>query len=112
MDHLRSQRSRFRTTIVPVGGDQGDRQGPSRCLVLLGQIALDLVEKQPRWPERTADQLRIPGEVDEAEHQRRDADIEECLGDLVVGRLEREARVRVTRHSSPFGARSRDLGVI
>ena len=64
-------------------------------LVLLGHVALDLVEEQARGPQPAADQLRIAGHVDEREHQRRDADVLQRRGDRRVVVIEGQAGVRI-----------------
>ena len=89
----------FRAAAVAVVGDHLERDLADRGLVLLGHVALHLVEEQPCGLELAADQARVAGHVHQRQHQRRDADVEQRLGDLVVRRRKRLPCMWVTHHS-------------
>ena len=74
------------TAAVAVVGDDVQRDLAGGGLVLFGHVALHLVEEQPGRLQFAADQLGVAGHVHQRQHQRRDADVEQSLGDLVVRR--------------------------
>ena len=79
---------RFRTATVAVVANDTQGEGARGSLVVLGHVALYLVEEQPRRPERTF-QDRLPdrlvvGHVHTRQQQRRDRHVLQCGGDLVV----------------------------
>ena len=57
---------------VAVVADDLEGEGPGLGLVLLGHVALDLVEEQAGRPEPAPDDRRVAGHVDEGEQERRD----------------------------------------
>jgi hypothetical protein len=85
LQQLRADRLGFRAAAVAVVGDHLQRDLAHRGLVLLGHVALHLVEEQPRGLEVAANQAWVARHVDQRQHQRRDADIQQRLRDLVVG---------------------------
>ena len=74
------------TAAVAVVGDDLQRDLADRRLVLLGHVALHLIEEEPGRFELAADELGITRHVDQRQHQRRDADVEQRLGDLLIRR--------------------------
>ena len=105
VQQLGRDRLRFRTTAVAIVRDdlEGERSGVG--LVLLGHEALHLVEEHPRRAQAPADQLRITAHVHERHHERRDAHVEQRLGDLLVGRRERRPGMWVAHVGSPLRCR-------
>ena len=68
-----SARDRLGLGAAPVAvvADHLEGEGADLGLVLLGHVALDLVEEESGRLEAAADQLGIAGHVDQREHQRR-----------------------------------------
>ncbi len=89
LQQLRADRLGLRATAVAVVGDHLQRDLAHRGLVLLGHVALHFVEEQARRFELAANQAGVAGHVDQRQHQRRDADVQQRLRDLVVGRRKR-----------------------
>ena len=77
-------RERLGAAAVAVVGDhlQGDLANGG--LVLLGHVALHLVQEKPGGLELSADQVGVAGHVHQRQHQRRNADVEERLGNLLI----------------------------
>src|SRR4030088_546191 len=61
--------------------------------------ALHLVEEEPGGPQLAANQAGVARHVDQRQHQRRDADIQQRLRDLLVGCRKRLPRMWVTHHA-------------
>ena len=74
----------FGATAVPVVGDDVQRDLADRGLVLLGHVALHLVEEKPGGFEVSADHLGVAGHVHQRQHQGGDADVEKRFGDLLI----------------------------
>ncbi len=79
----------------PVVTDDLEGQRAGVGLVLLAHVPLDLVEEQAGRPQPAADDPGVAGHVDQREQEGGDRDVEQGLGDLVVGGVERLARVGI-----------------
>jgi hypothetical protein len=85
----------FGTAAVAVVADHVQRQRSGGGLVLLGHVALDLVEEQARGAQRSVEQAHVAGHVQAGQQQCGDRDILQCGRDLVVGGGERGPGVRL-----------------
>ena len=93
---------RLGTAAVAVVPDDLEGQGPGLVLVLLGHVALHLVEEQAGRPQPAPDDLGVAGHVDQREEQRGDAYVQQGGRDLLISGVERLACMGVAhgRHLS------------
>jgi hypothetical protein len=104
-------RLRLGAAAVAVVADDLESEGPRLGLVLFGHVALDLVEEETRRPQPSPNEVGVPGHVDEREQQRRNADVLQGRGDVLVGCGERLTCVRVAHVVALSQPRLRSGGV-
>ena len=106
VEQFGADRSGVGTSTVAVVADDVQRDLADGGLVLFGHVALHLVQEQSGWLEGAADQLGVAGHVHQRQHQRRNADVEQSLGDLVVRRCKGLAGMWVAHQSVLSRARA------
>ena len=111
LEHHRVDRFGLGAAAFPVIADDAQGQCAGLVFVLLGHIALHLIEEQPQRPEWTLDDgpahRVVIGHVHTRHQQCRDRHVPQCRGDLFVGVGERHAGVRVAHRLRLRAARGR-----